>query len=63
MIRIAICEDETPTRAYLVSLIQAQNRPCEITAYASAGDYIADRPGNRPGSFWTSSWTQTDQME
>lgn len=43
MIRIAICEDEAPTRAYLVSLIQAQNHPCEITAYASAGDYIADR--------------------
>lgn len=43
MIRIAICEDEAPTRAYLTSLVQAQNRPCEITAYASAGEYIAAR--------------------
>ena len=42
MIRIAICDDEAPTRAYLSSLIRAQSCPCEIVEYASAGDCLAD---------------------
>ena len=42
MIRIAICDDEAPTRAYLASLIRAQDCPCEIVEYASAGDCLAD---------------------
>ena len=41
MIRIAICDDEAPTRAYLTSLIRAQDCPCEIVEYASAGDCLA----------------------
>lgn len=43
MIKIAICDDEPQTRAYLTSLIQAQDRPCEVTEYASAGALLADR--------------------
>lgn len=42
MIRIAICDDEAPTRAYLASLIRAQNCPCEIIEYPSANDCLAD---------------------
>ena len=42
MIRIAICDDEANTRAYLSSLIVAQSCPCEIVEYASAGDCLAD---------------------
>ena len=42
MIKIAICDDEAPTRAYLASLIRAQSCPCEIVEYASAGDCLAD---------------------
>ena len=42
MIRIAICDDEANTRAYLSSLIRAQTCPCEIVEYASAGDCLAD---------------------
>ena len=42
MIRIAICDDEAPTRAYLTSLIRAQDCPCEVVEYASAGDCLAD---------------------
>ncbi len=42
MIRIAICDDEAPTRAYLSSLVRAQSCPCEIVEYASAGDCLAD---------------------
>ena len=42
MIRIAICDDESNTRAYLSSLIMAQSCPCEIVEYASAGDCLAD---------------------
>ena len=45
MIRIAICDDEAPTRAYLASLIQAQDCPCEVVEYASAGDCLADHRG------------------
>ena len=42
MIKIAICDDEANTRAYLSSLIGAQSCPCEIVEYASAGDCLAD---------------------
>ena len=42
MVRIAICDDEAPTRAYLTTLILAQDHPCEIIEYASAGDCLAD---------------------
>lgn len=42
MIKIAICDDEANTRAYLTSLIRAQSCPCEIVEYASAGDCLAD---------------------
>lgn len=42
MIRAAICDDEAETRAYLASLIRAQNCSCEIAEYASAGDCLAD---------------------
>ena len=41
MIRIAICDDEAPIRAYLTSLIRAQDCPCEVVEYASAGDCLA----------------------
>ena len=43
MIKIAISDDEAPTRAYLASLIRAQSCPCEIVEYASAGDCLADQ--------------------
>lgn len=42
MMKIAICDDETNTRAYLISLVQARQCPCEIVEYASANDYLAD---------------------
>ena len=42
MIKIAICDDEANIRAYLSSLIQAQDCPCEIVEYAYAGDCLAD---------------------
>ena len=42
MIKIAICDDEANIRVYLSSLIQAQDCPCEIVEYASAGDCLAD---------------------
>ena len=42
MIKIAICDDEANIRAYLSPLIQAQDCPCEIVEYASAGDCLAD---------------------
>ena len=45
MIKIAICDDEANIRAYLSSLIQAQDCPCEIVEYASAGDCLADHRG------------------
>ena len=41
MIKIAICDDEAPTRAYLAALIRAQDCPCQIVEYASAGDCLA----------------------
>lgn len=43
MIKIAICDDEANTRAYLSSLIQTQPYPCEIEEYASAGGFLAGR--------------------
>ena len=45
MMRIAICDDEAPTRTYLASLIRAQDRPCEVVEYASAGDCLAGHRG------------------
>ena len=45
MIRIAICDDEAPTRAYLTSLIRAQDCPREVVEYASAGDCLTDHRG------------------
>ena len=42
MIKIAICDDEANIRAYLISLIRAQDCPCEVVEYASAGDCLAD---------------------
>ena len=43
MIKTAVCEDEAPARAYLVSLIRAQPCSCQIVEYASAADCLADR--------------------
>ena len=54
MIRIAICDDEAPTRAYLTSLIRAQDCPCEVAEYASASDCLADHR-ELTCSFWTLS--------
>ena len=54
MIKIAICDDEANIRAYLSSLIQAQDCPCEIVEYASAGDCLADHR-ELTCSFWTLS--------
>ena len=45
MIRIAICDDEAPTRAYLASLIRAQDCPCQVVEYASANDCLAGHQG------------------
>ena len=42
MMKMAICDDDTNTRAYLASLIRAQSCPCKITEYASANDCLAD---------------------
>ena len=42
MIRIAICDDEANTRAYLSSLIRAQSCLCEIVEYTSADDCLTD---------------------
>lgn len=43
MIKIAICDDEAPSRAYLASLIRLQNYPCETTEYASTASLFADK--------------------
>lgn len=40
--KIAICDDEAPVRAYLASLIRAQGLPCEIMEYPSAAACLAD---------------------
>ena len=42
MIKIAICDDEANTRAWLLSLIRARPFPCEIVEYASAEACLAD---------------------
>ncbi|MCM1157549.1 MAG: LytTR family DNA-binding domain-containing protein [Bacteroidales bacterium] len=42
MVKIAICDDEKNSRAYLSSLIKRQNGSWGITEYASAKDYLAD---------------------
>ena len=36
---------QAPTRAYLASLIRAQDCPCEVVEYASASDCLADHRG------------------
>ena len=41
MINIAICDDEPNVRAYLSSLVKKQDTECEITEYASAGEYLS----------------------
>lgn len=43
MIRIAICDDEKNIRTYLSSLVRKQNIECEITEYASTGEYLSDQ--------------------
>ena len=40
MIKIAICDDEANTRAYLTSLIREQPGSFEIAEYDSADDYL-----------------------
>ena len=40
MLKIAVCDDEEKTRAYLTGLIQKQKLPCEITEYTSPQDYF-----------------------
>ena len=42
MIKIAICDDEPKTRAYLSALIRVQSLSCEIVEYASADECLAD---------------------
>lgn len=39
---IAIGDDEKNIRAYLSALVKKQGMECEITEYATAGDYFAD---------------------
>lgn len=41
MLRIAVCDDEENIRTYLSALVERQGVECEITEYASAGDYLA----------------------
>lgn len=41
MMKIAICDDEKNIRAYLSALIKKQGMDCDITEYATAGDYLA----------------------
>lgn len=41
MISVAVCDDEPVVRAYLSSLVRKQNAECEITEYASAGEYLS----------------------
>ena len=42
MVKIAICDDEKNIRAYLSALVKKQGMECDITEYATAGDYFAD---------------------
>ena len=39
--KIAICDDEKNIRIYLSALVRKQGIECEITEYATAGDYLA----------------------
>ena len=41
MVKIAICDDEKNIRTYLSALVRKQGIGCEITEYATAGDYLA----------------------
>lgn len=41
MVKIAICDDEKNIRTYLSALVRKQGTECEITEYATAGDYLA----------------------
>lgn len=41
MVKIAICDDEKNIRTYLSALVRKQGIECEITEYATAGDYLA----------------------
>ena len=43
MVKIAICDDEKNIRIYLSALVRKQGIECEITEYATAGDYLASR--------------------
>ena len=42
MLKIAICDDDAATRAYLTSLIHKQSWPCEIFEFDSADDCFAN---------------------
>lgn len=42
MIKIAICDDEAPSRDYLASLLRIQRYPCEIVEYSSADALFDD---------------------
>ena len=41
MVKIAICDDVKNIRIYLSALVRKQGIECEITEYATAGDYLA----------------------
>ncbi len=43
MIRTAICDDDTKTRAYLAALVREQPYRCQIVEYTSAEECLADR--------------------
>ncbi|MCI8284708.1 MAG: response regulator transcription factor [Firmicutes bacterium] len=45
MMRIAVCDDDAVTRAYLIALIEKQNIDCEIAEFDSAQGYLADGRG------------------
>ena len=40
MTKSAICDDEKNIRTYLSALVKKQGIECEITEYATAGDYL-----------------------
>lgn len=42
MVRVAVCDDEENTRAYLAALIGRQGVECEVAEYANAGEYLSD---------------------
>lgn len=41
MMKIAVCDDEKNIRAYLSALVRKQGIECEVTEYASPGDYFS----------------------